>query len=439
KLTNYGNKFVIGFTSQYSLRTYGYIGIAIAAHFDTNVTIITQSTSSVPLNVAIHMKEGDFLEYGLPRSLRMQGIQNNGIQVSSTMNISIECFNYYTGGDGYLALPTDALGVTYVVASYTPYNSVARAKIGIVSIHDETTILIQPIKNAVIEIGGTAYTHAGPIHVFLGKLQSMQVTSESDLSGTMIFASKPVSVVCGVDLGIPGGTGSYDRLESFLLPVTQWGKQYILTTVGSTNKKQGDIFRIFAFENSTVVHSAYWIKVLLSGTYTELILGENLTSFVNCNKPCQVVQYIRGETIGSKKADTSMIVLPSIKQFKSYYRVLCSHISGFYSSATITIEERLTNGLFLNGVKMSYLNWIKISGTKYVWTVVGMPGTKLATFYHSSRDGNFGLLVYGWNGDNSYAYPGGFTFQHYSTDLKCLIFLNDLIESGRLFQCLVAR
>ena len=362
------------------------------------------------------MKEGDFLEYALPRSLRMQGIQNNGIQLLSTMNISVACFNYRLGGDGYLALPTNALGVTYVVASYTPYDRFARAKIGIVSTHDDTTILIQPIKNAVIEIGGTWYTHAGPIHVFLAALQSIQVTSKSDLSGTMIFASKPVSVVCGVDLAIPGGTGSYDGLESFLLPVTHWGKQYLLTTVGSTNKKQGDIFRIFAFENNTVVHSAYWTKVLLSGTYTELILGENLTSFVNCNKPCQVVQYIRGETIGGKNADTSMIVLPSIKQFKSYYHVLCSHISGFYSSVTITIEEGYTNGLFLNGAKMSYLNWIKIAGTKYVWTVVGMPaGTKNVTFYHASLDGNFGLLVYGWNGENSYAFPGGFTFQHYST------------------------
>jgi hypothetical protein len=384
----------------------------MVAHFDTNVTITTARTSSNPLNVTVHMKEGSSLEYSLPISLRMVGKQYNGVQISSTMDISVMCLNYDNnyGGDGYLALPTHALGITYVVASYKPYDGYSKAKLGIVSAHDGNNILIRVNKNAVIVYDGISYDHGSPFHVSLGKLQTVQVVSNSDLSGTIIFSSKPVSVVSSEDRVRPATSGNIDRVESILLPVSQWGKEYILTTVGSMNKKQGDIFRIFAYENETVVKTAYWTKVLLFGTYAELILGKNLTSFVNCSKPCQVVHYIIGETIGGKKADTSMTVLPSIKQFLSYYRVVPSYSSIFYSSITIAIKEDYTNGLYLDGVNMGNLSWVKIARTGYVWTVVGAPVTKIATFYHSSPEVSFGLFVFGWNGVVSYYYPGGFCF-----------------------------
>jgi hypothetical protein len=384
----------------------------MVAHFDTNVTITTPEKSSKQLNVTVHMKEGDSLEYSLPLSLRMVGKQYNGVQISSTMDISVMCLNYDNayGGDGYLALPTHALGIIYVVASYWPYGSYSRAKLGIVSGNDGNNILVRVNKNAVIVYGGIAYDHASPFQVSLGKLQSVQLVSTSDLSGTMIFSSKPVSVVSSEDRARPGSSANIDRVESILLPVSQWGKEYILTTVGSMNKKQGDIFRIFAYENETVVKTAYWTKVLFFGTYAELILGKNLTSFVNCSKPCQVVHYIIGETIGGKNADTSMTVLPSIKQFLSYYRVVPSYGSIFYSSVTIAIKDGYTNGLYFDGVKMANLSWVKITETEYVWTVVGVPITKIATFYHSSPEVSFGLFVFGWNGVVSYYYPGGFGF-----------------------------
>jgi hypothetical protein len=414
-LTNYGKKFVFGFTAQYSFSGGGHIGISLMAHFDTNVSITTH-TSTNPLNFSFYMKEGDSLQYTLPLSLRMQGKQNKGIEVSSTMDISVICLDYYSSyGDGYLALPTHALGITYIVASYQPYNSYSRADIGIVSAHDGNNILIQLNGQSTIKYEGIWYNHGNPLQVPLDKLQSIQLTSSSDLSGTIIYASKPISLVSSVDRAISDGSGRIDRLESFLLPVTQWGKQYILTTVGATSKKQGDVFRIFAHENNTIIESAYWTKVLLSRTYVELILKESLASFVNCNKPCQVIQYIKGEVIGGKNADTSMIVLPSIKQFLPYYRIVPSYTSNFYSSVTITIEDSYTNGLYINGLKIDNLNWIKITGTRYVWTVVSTPGTKIGTFYHSSPEVTFGLLVFGWNNDVSYAYPGGFAFEHYNT------------------------
>ena len=352
------------------------------------------------------------MEYSLPLSLRMIGKQNNGLEISSTENISVVCLNYDNNhklGDGYPAPPTYALGILYVVPAYQIYASYDKTKIGIVSAHDGNNILIKPSKFGKIYYDGLWYDHSSPFHILLDKLQSIQLVSANDLSGTTIFASKPIFVTSRVDGARPGSTGNVDRIESFLLPVTQWGKQYILTTVGSMSKSQGDIFRIFAYENDTVVESGYGKKVLSSGHYTEIIIGKNLTSFVNCSKPCQVVQYIRGESIGGKNADTSMTILASVKQFMSYYRIVFpSYGSRFYRSITITIKEEYTNGLYLDGVKMANLTWGKINGTRYVWTVINIPETKITTIYHLSPEVTFGLLVFSWNGLVSYVYPGGF-------------------------------
>ena len=413
KMTNYGKKFVIGFTAQYRSYKVGSITLSMIAQLDTNVTIFTKMSSSNQLHVTVHVKGGEFSQYNLPLSLRMSGKQNNGLEISSAGNISVICLNYdYSyGSDGYLALPTHALGILYVVPSYHRYDGLAKAKIGIVSQHEGNNILIKLNKLGKISYGGILYDHATPFHLVLDKLQSVQLESSTDLSGTIIYASKPISVTSSVDRAY---TGNIDRIESSLLPVTQWGKEYILTTVGAMNKKQGDIFRIFAYEDNTAVESGYGRNVLSSGTYTQIAIGQNLTSFVNCSKPCQVVQYIRGESIGGKTADMSMTILPSVKQFTSYYRIVPSFASQFYSSITITIEEKYTNGLYLDEVKMANLTWKRITGTRFVWTVIGMPQTKIATFYHLLPDVTFGLLIFGWNGAASYIYPGGLGLKHSS-------------------------
>ena len=432
KLTNYGTKFVIGFTAQYLSSNGGYITLSMAADLDANVTILTKASSSSPLNVTLYVREGEFLEYRLSTSLRMSGKQNNGLEISSTGNISVICLNYYNsyGGDGYLALPTYALGILYVIPSYQPYGSSSKAKIGIVSAHEGNNILIKLNKAGKIYYGGIWYDHATPFSLFLDKLQSTQLVSATDLSGTIIYASKPISITSSVDRVRPGTSGNYDRIESFLLPVTQWGKQYILATVGSMSKRQGDIFRIFAYENDTVVESGYGKKVLSSGTYTEIAVGENLTSSVNCSKPCQVVQYIRAESIGGRFADTSMTILPSVKQFMSYYRnIIRGYSTSFYTSITITIEEVHTNGLYFDGVKMANLTWEKISGTKFVWTVVGIPQTKIASIYHVSPDVTFGLLVFGWNTYVSYVYPGGLSLKNCSISKYELHVLRNYVTS----------
>ncbi len=415
---HYGKHFILGFTSQYYNYRYGYIGVSILSPYDTNVTIFG-TQSSKPWNYTIHIEEGKSFEYKLPISLRMDQSKyfQNGLEILSTRDISVLCLDqgYGPAADAYLALPTNTLGLVYVVPSYQPYSSSYRANIAVISAYNNNTIIVLPNKNAVIYYRGLWYDLTNSqlyITLLLEKLEALYISGVSDLSGTIVIASKPVSVISGVSRSRI--SSSYNFLEAFLLPVSMWGYQYLLTTVGKIDKTQGDIFRIFAYENNTVVKTAYWTKVLSTGKYAELILGKDLASFVNCSKPCQVVQYIRREKIGGKYAEASMIVLPSVNQFLSYYRVVLPYGSGYHDSITIVIQNQHIQGLYMSGIKLNDLQWKKINGTQYVWTIVSFSDPNTVTVYHSSTAVKFGLLVFGWNNYVSYAYSGGFSLRNFS-------------------------
>ena len=423
--SHYGKHFIIGFTSQYYDYLFyqllqGYIGVSILATYNTNVTI-TGTLSSKPWNYTVHIEEGESLEYKLPIFLRMKPHKylQNGIEIFSTRDISVLCSNYQrygTAADGYLALPTNTLGLVYVVASYQPYSSSHRANIAVISAHNNNTIIVLPNKDAIIHYRGLSYDHTNSllyITLVLEKLEALYISGSSDLSGTIIIASKPVSVISGVNRSPRSGSDNF--LEAFLLPVSMWGYQYLLTTVVKIDKTQGDIFRIFVYKNNTIVKTAYWTKVLSTGKYAELILGKDLASFVNCSEPCQVVQYIRRERIGEKNTEASMIVLPSVNQFLSYYRVVLPYYgSKYYDSITIVIQNQHIDGLYMSGIKLNGLQWKKINGTQYVWTVVSFSDPSTMTVYHTSTAVKFGLLVFSWNNDVSYSYSGGFGLRNFS-------------------------
>ena len=383
------------------------------APYDTNVTIFSDQ-SSMSWNKTVYIKEGERFEFKLPNSLRMDRSRflQRGIEISSTRNISMFCLNSQSNRqvvDGYLALPSTTLGLIYVIASYQPYSSSYRANIAVISAHDNNTIIVLPIKNSVIYYRGQRYDDSTSllyITQVLNKLEALYIYGFSDLSGTLVIASKPVTVISGIERVYI--SRNYDFLEALLLPVSLWEYEYILTTVGTMNGKLGDIFRIFAYENNTVVETGYWTKVLSSRMYVQLVLGEDLASFAKCSKPCQVVQYIRQEN-----SQPSMIVLPSINQFLSYYQVILPYGSEYHDSLTITIENEHIEGLYMNGLKLSDLRWKSINGSNYVWTVVSLSDPNTVTVYHNSSAVKFGLLVLGQNYRAWYAYPGGFALGNY--------------------------
>lgn len=382
--------------------------ISISALFDTNVTITSASSQSL----TTHIKAGKKIIYIVPQKLRIvnNGTYRNGVEINATNDIAVMVFlvNTSSDADGYLALPTNVLGQKYVIATL---QTSSNSQFTVIACHDKTTVNMKlRMSNGSFIYDGFTYSNGSTLTVILDKLGTSQVFHDYDLSGSIVTSNKPIAVISGNIHGRTLSTGNTYKLESFLLPVTQWGKEFLLSTVGATDA--GDLFKIFAIDSNTEVYREN-IKTanLDPGDFLTLDSRTVTTSFINCSKPCQIIQFSNAQTKHSSytNAGPSMINLPSIDQFLPAYHVIFSTASKFKHSITLIIKENAKNGLLKDGTRMKSLSWKCQEYSGLCWTIVDISSEVKIT--HMVRGVTFGLLVYGGANDESYSYPGGFTFQ----------------------------
>ena len=411
--SNYGCHFILGFTQQYSSRLYdGYNEITIIARFDAKVTVTSVIMKDL-LNT-ISIKAGKVFTFTVPASFRMEGtgIEKKGIEIKSTAEIAVIGANYVVAtSDAFLALPTTTLGKTYVVATRLNSGGLSQnlVNIGIISQRDGTKVTVTLKTKGYFSYLNSTYTSGQSFTITLAKLETFHLMHNNDLSGTIITSSYPVAVLSGSPCENVGAAYC-DHLVSFLLPVKKWGKQYILVPA-INSKKTGDFYRVFASQE-TMVRSRGVTANLRRGEFLEISLTKNdLSSFVSCSKPCQIVQYLKGTVILNRNPDPSSIILPSIEQFATSYtavptlkRELIAHY------IIIIIEEKNKDALELNKTSNVKLNWQKVNDTEYVWAIHNISAS---VHVQSCNDKQFGVIVAGYRLNaprQSYGYPAGFKF-----------------------------
>ena len=405
--SNYGTHFVLGFTQQFaSKQLYGFNEIGITAQCDSKITIT--SIMSKNLLRTMSLKAGKVFKFKVSPSFRMKGtgVEKKGIEIKSTADIAVIGINYvqYTS-DAFLALPTAALGQTYVITSrinsgYARSQNVAN--FGVISQKDETKVTITARPRGFLTYRGRQYNSGQSFTVILNKLETFHLIQNTELSGTIITSSYPIAVLSGSPCEPTGKDGYCDHLVSFLLPVKEWGKEYTLVPTKSINR--GDFYRVFASQK-TSVKGKYGSKVLNRGEFLEIDLGYGEpSSFVSCSKPCQVVQYVKGYL----KADPSSIILPSTEQFATSYKVVPMVKSHYTHYFTVTIEEKDKDALMVDEKSNIKFNWQKVKGTKYVWAVHQFVRS---TDIESHNGVKFGVIIFAYgNPWQSYGYPAGFNF-----------------------------
>ena len=412
KPTHYGKHFILGFPVPGNENLLDQI--SIAALLDTNVTITSAVSKNSPL-YTVHIKAGETVQYNVPNSLRINqtGTGRKGVEINASNDITvIVLLRESSKSDAFIALPTNVLGMKYIVPTWT--HTYGLPQFVIISCYDKTTVNIKlRMSRSFFSYDGNSYSNGKTLSVTLDKLGTSYVFDDADFSGTVITANKPIAVISGQLTAVVSSNRDYDKLASFLLPVKNWGTDFIVPTVGTFDV--GDVFRVFASDSDTRVYNGNSETVLQSGEYVQIDLDSSLASFVKCSKPCQIIQYtrLRSRSNAYTNAGPSMINLPSVDQFLPSYHVVLPAGARYRHSITLVIKQYAKDGLLMNGKPLSGLSWKTVKTTKYCWSVFDINDSKYIT--HSVPGVTFGLLVFGAHDSISYGYPGGFTFQK---DLK---------------------
>ncbi|MBL6975934.1 MAG: hypothetical protein ISR64_09405 [Deltaproteobacteria bacterium] len=387
-----------------------------------------------------------------PYNISLPGVADLGRRLKSTVPIVAYQFSPLDNvgmysNDASLLLPTNVLGKVYRVMAWKQRDASLRSYFTLVAVEEGET-QVQITATAPVEAGPglPAIGTGGMGTVALQQFQTLHVKSNencSDLTGTLIEASKKIAVMGGHECAnIPAGAncgGEFcccDHLEDQLFPVEAWGKHYLL---GRSLERHDapDTVRVLAAENGTQVTikgEAVTIPVLQAGQFHEFQVDGHVE--LSSDKPFLAAQYLESQTsptgcsmdcddtlLFGKKCDGNFL-----NQSCNDDQDCCPGVAGIGDPAFIVAvptEQFRQDYLFLvpNKYELDFVNIIAPGGAAVTLddTLLGpadftpiaagpysVARTVVADGVHRiSSSQKIGIMVYGWDQYVSYGYAGG--------------------------------
>jgi len=357
-------------------------------------------------------------------------------KVETDAPVTVHQFNPLNGegvftNDASLLLPDNVGGQEYLVmswpvrengAGFEGYFTVVATQPG------ETAVEVWPTDGVAAGDGVPAMA-ADPAEPYLFTLQQGQVLSleavsqkGADLTGTRLVADKLISVFGGHECAnVPAipYVNYCDHVEQQLFPLQAWGDHYVADGFMPRNTSQKDTWRIMAGESGVDVT----LSPLVAGPWSGLQKGEFVEfqaagSFdVSATGPVLVGHYLQGSNYPNYSPDSQCggggifdpgtgigdpaftLVVPTDQFLDSYVFLTPDKYSDDYINLTAPLGAAfLLDGAPVTGV----LTPIPGPGGMGVYQLPVSDGVHTVTADHP-----FGLTVYGYDCDVSYAYPGG--------------------------------
>ncbi|MFH1052543.1 MAG: hypothetical protein V1779_16615 [bacterium] len=237
---------------------------------------------------------------------------------------------YQYTSDGFLAIPVPALGKDYIVASFADVASNSGQWLpsytSITAPYDKTKVFFT--------MGGSAWSRTvsgltpGQTSTWsLNRGDVLLISSlgkDSELSGSIITASKPVAVVSGNFCAyIPTNCGCCDVIEEMELPTSSWGTEYHVTRI--VNRLKNSLIKVFAKEAKTKIFMDHLqIGFLRNGGGQEqdgylsrrADVGAPRPIVYSGDKPIGVTQYNCGQLDDNIVSDPFQLILTPLEQYQ---------------------------------------------------------------------------------------------------------------------------
>lgn len=361
-------------------------------------------------------------------------IQQKAIHVEADDEISVVGMNYRAFScDAFLGLPADVLTGEYIVVAHRnglvgTNPAAARydmpSQFSVVGMADGTTVRIIPksglLLNRRMDDSPFVVTlNAGDVFFAQAALDG-----PSDVSGTQVIGSKPVSVFGGVKrASIPTWWGTYrDHLVEQLPPLQCWGRNAMVTPyyplyTALPDTAEYRVTAAFGPTDVTVIGSSTSQSfTLAAGNVLEMPLLE--AASVVASGPILVTQYERSTPLQmsgiSGIGDPFMMIIPPVEQFDTSYTVQSIRHARIADTAhylNLVAPVDGVGGLTIDGT-VTAANWSSIPGSRFVYAQLNVaPGS-----HYLRADSPFAVYAYGYGQAVSYGYPGAMVFRRLVRD-----------------------
>ncbi len=327
--------------------------------------------------------------------------RNKGILVEADGNINLYgmSFHQYTA-DAYLALPCSKMAVDeyeYYGISYDTISSTTYYPSVILLVACENETVVNFLSSTII----------------LNSMETYQIESDHDLTGTRITSSKSLSVFSGSDCAfVPQVIRWCDYLVEQVPPTVTWGSKFLVASL--EGRSSGERIRVLSARaasvtvNCNTVVSVSEFQLQSGGSFREFEIPINSFCNIESTSPVLVAQYAYGRD-SDGVGDPFMMIIPPIEQFTNNYLVEAfSFFVSNYVTVYVSSECFQTAQIMLdNSIVTGWMNVVCSSGE-----ICGhVSRMNVSTGAHSIRHQNssavLGVSVYGFDIYNSYGYPGG--------------------------------
>ena len=409
-----------------------YEDLFIASGTDNKVTF-----SGGVATRTITMTAGEVYDYFCPNVMNSvdEVTQDDAIHITSENPVTI--YGYSTWGnlagqgdspDGFLALPTPALGTEYYTINF-PDNFVfsfggsCSGEFLITSPYDNNAITITPAADTK---GGHKAGQSWNITLSKGETYLVQSPGTdygaNDLTGTLIVSTKPISLLTGHQISsVPTdcACSSADNLFEMIPSVDRWGTQYFDEPMAG-KLIAGDYLRVLSAENGNQITytgalSGQHLMTLDSGQYQDITQNTESMTITSANHKRFIVaqySYSQGMYGDPGLSDPWMVLFTPQEQFEKtmIFRTPTSTRGAFTNYLTFIALKDSLSKIIINGQPIGNYSLVGTAVFPNTNPVMGAQRILLAAQpknYIATSPVPFGAYQYGFSNYEGYGWPTG--------------------------------
>ena len=329
-------------------------------------------------------------------------VETRGIKIddpSSDVHVSIK----NNGVDeGFLAIPDDALGKKYYVATFCRFGGYCQ--FSVTPVKDNTSIMVHfpvGINNTSVCLNGFDKGNLGSsveLPFLLDEFDVLHIESKNDLTGTYITANKNVAVFAGAR-NVPAADGTESHMIEQLLPVNKWGTKFYV--VPNIYNPAGDEFLIVASMGSTEIDIGGFSPFIIpdAGQFVTRRIDCGMYTVIDASHPVFLLQLMSIDVYNdstSVSGHPAMVTVQSEGHFKSSYTGSCGSEACSVGDPFVAIvaEGTVKTGIQFVGVA-NPSNWIQILNTNMYVAVVNITASTNNVLV-ISHDNQMNFSIYGY-------------------------------------------
>lgn len=346
----------------------------------------------------------------IPSAIKLESFEKEvkSILLETFDDAFVVIYDYHPQSSGGTAIvPVHKLSTNYIVISTEPTHRKSQFALATIENNTSVSITFKMKRNISLNIDGNSFLNGDVYNLTLDRFETYQIAHGTDLTGTVIESSVPITAFSGNDCSKLENIGYCDHLIHQLIPTRDLDKTYIVPP--NSNDRSTKV-RITATENTNISYTINGITQTVTINKLDsfdTIISSRQACVIESKTPVIVTSFgLRSSS--STMGDPSMTVVPGINQYIDYYKTVVP--SGFsFNYVTILMKQSLKNTIrinnsLINETNIVYEENVSITHVTYNVRSVKVPEGELTVSRVDLERENFGLMFSGCKTDAAYGF-----------------------------------